>query len=102
MNAAKHDEVSLIYWFPGRDQKLEWAAGELNGEWSLRSDVDDPLGVCQLRLPTLATIVGPQGIGPGSYTVWREKAVDGSDASAVVGPGVELGGEGGHGVWVGQ
>jgi hypothetical protein len=82
-DAPKDQTVGATVWTPGRDQKLEWAADELNGGGGWVTDIDDPLGVCQLTLPTLATVVGPAGLGGNAYNTWREKAADGSNASEI-------------------
>ena len=84
MQAPKLDRVGPLVWSPGRDQKLEWVASELNGDrWNLATDIDDRLGVCQLLLAVAAMTVGPNGTAGDTYTPWRERAADGSDASTV-------------------
>jgi peptidoglycan hydrolase-like protein with peptidoglycan-binding domain len=79
----KNQRVGLTVWTPGRDQKLEWAADDLNGSRGLRHDLDDALGVCQLAPPKLATIVGSDGLDGDTHTTWQEKAADGSGSGAI-------------------
>ena len=84
MQAPKLDQVGPFSGARGRDQKLEWVASELNGDrWNLATDIDDRLGVCQLLLAVATMTVGPNGTGGATYTPWRERAADGSDASTV-------------------
>ena len=81
--AHKGDRTPWDTWFPGRDQRLEWVAEELEGSTGMITHRDDPVGVCQLRMPSVATIVGGAGLGGAPYVPWREIAADGSDARAV-------------------
>lgn len=84
MRAPKHDKASLFAWTSGRDEKLESVASELNGDGDgFFTDIDDPVGICQLSLATMALVVGPMGLTGNPYVAWKEKAADGSDESTV-------------------
>ena len=85
MQAPKQQEVGLTVWTPGRDQKLAWAADDINRAWrfNLADDLDDRLGVAQWRPPNMAALVGPDGLDGDPYITWREKAADGSNGSAM-------------------
>ncbi len=85
MQAPKHQRVSVTVWTPGRDQKLDRAADDINLAWwrNVVDHLDNRLGVAQWRPPNMAALVGEDGLGGDPHIDWREKAVDGSDASEI-------------------